>query len=330
MKHWFKKIYSRIPDMSIKKINAEQLRAELRSSHDLFICSTSYEDRCKSISNLISDSKIEALICHNPLTQQAEENKVWLTSNFKKHKLAEVFSDRPIESADNISKRLDESDIGSKTKVLIDVTTFTHELLLILLKLISIRNPEWRRVVSYAYTTAKEYSINEKNPNEKWLSKGIGEIRSILGYPGQLSPTRRNHLIVLVGFETERALKLIETYEPDVLSLGLTTVEESVNEAHYAINERRSQHLLSYLPRYEKFNFSCIDPFKTKEELIKQHNLFKDCNLIIAGLNNKLSTLGIGFMALENDEVQLCYATANQYNMNGYSTPGDDFYLISY
>ena len=47
--------------------------------------------------------------------------------------------------------------------------------------------------------------IDNKNLEAKWLSRGIGEVRSILGYSGTLKPSRSNLLIVIVGYEYERA-----------------------------------------------------------------------------------------------------------------------------
>ena len=55
---------------------------------------------------------------------------------------------------------------------------------------------------------------------EKWLSKGVKEIRSVLGFPGEILPSRKNHLIVLTGYEYERAKTIIDILQPYSLALG--------------------------------------------------------------------------------------------------------------
>ena len=64
-----------------------------------------------------------------------------------------------------------------------------------------------------SYIGAKEYSVNEKNEDDKWLSKGIKEIRTVIGYPGFSDPTKDNHLLILFGFESDRTKRLINEFE---------------------------------------------------------------------------------------------------------------------
>jgi hypothetical protein len=72
-----------------------------------------------------------------------------------------------------------------------------------------------------------------------------------------------------------------------------------------------------------EFTFSCSDPEATRDALRKQVFLSPGHNILIAPLNTKISTLGAALLALENDAIQLCYATAHHYNEARYSTPGD-------
>jgi hypothetical protein len=183
--------------------------------------------------------------------------------------------------------------------------------------------------LEFLYTPAKEYSLNQKN-DEKWLSKGIRDIRSVLGYSGELTPSKKNHLIILVGFEVERVLQLIESYEPAVVSLGISSADQSINADHFKINEKRYVNILNAYQNAKRFDFSAIDPDKTKEQLRKQIDLFPGHNVIIATLNTKISTIGAGLLAIEDPTIQLCYATANQYNIEGYSLPDDECYILKF
>ena len=42
-------------------------------------------------------------------------------------------------------------------------------------------------------------------------------------------------------------------------------------------------------------------------------------------MNTKISTLGAAMVALEDESIQVCYAQADVYNANNYSTPGGTF-----
>lgn len=46
-------------------------------------------------------------------------------------------------------------------------------------------------------------------------------------------------------------------------------------------------------------------------------------------INNKISTLGVAFAALEQENIQICHSSANQHNINNYSEECDFFYLFS-
>ena len=52
-------------------------------------------------------------------------------------------------------------------------------------------------------------------------------------------------------------------------------------------------------------------------------------NALIAPMNTKISTVGAALLAMEDDTIQLCYATAHQYNEKGYSTPGQECYYFN-
>ena len=77
------------------------------------------------------------------------------------------------------------------------------------------------------------------------------------------------------------------------------------------------------------FTFSCTDSDKTLEELRRQVAVVPGHNVLIAPMNTKISTVGAALLAMEDESIQLCYATAHKYNMTHYSTPGDECYYFS-
>ena len=52
--------------------------------------------------------------------------------------------------------------------------------------------------------------------------------------------------------------------------------------------------------------------------------------LLGAGQNNKLSTVGTSLAAFEKPEIQCCYAPAVIYNYENYSVPGKRCYFIDW
>ncbi len=72
-----------------------------------------------------------------------------------------------------------------------------------------------------------------------------------------------------------------------------------------------------------QFEISCTEIDSVETVVSEQISKFKDCNVFIAPMNTKLSTVGVAGAAFRHPNVQICYASATQYNIRGYSTPSD-------
>ncbi len=235
-------------------------------------------------------------------------------------------SDSPVMTTESLLLSIEDIFIDPSSKrILIDITTFTHEGLLILFKIISIKRRNIDELL-IVYVGAKEYSYNEKE-EDKWLSKGIGNIRSVIGYPGLNNPSKFNHLIILFGFESERTSKLIETFESNIVSLGFGSEEGAITKEHHRLNFRRHEELMVHFPNCHKFEFSVSDPFETQKKIIEQINKFPDTNTTVAPMNSKISTIGAALATMINVNIQLCYVTANIYN-SFYSIADTKFHIF--
>jgi len=308
----------------------ENINKVIDRNYDYFLCCSSFEERCLAIAKVLERSKIEkAIIFYN------EDQKGKITENVEKLKslLAPIntislHSDNPVM----VISKLHESVIENILKfdrivnLLIDISTFTHETLLMLFRLLSLQKEKIK--VSICYTNVKEYSYNVKDTSEKWLTKGVGDVRNIIGYPGYINPSRKNHLIILFGFEVERTIRIIEKFEPDFVSIGYASENTSTNQEHFKINQQRHQELGNNYPNLNVFTTSLVDPYQTKLDLLAQIEKFPNTNIIIAPMNTKLSTLGAALAFESNQDIQLCYVKANLYNSEGYSLTGDTFYFF--
>jgi hypothetical protein len=316
------------------KINISDIQEALHCTYDLFICSSSFEDRCLSVAYNITIEKFrKALIVSNiDLIEQIGDNKKKLEKRFGNgSNSVNISTSDPLLTADslgqNLTKIMNDGIVGS---ILLDVTTFTHESLLILLRLLKMYCPKSK--ITGIYSNASEYSVGDKD-DYKWLSRGIGEVRSVLGFPGNIVPSRKTHLILIVGYEHERATGIIETIEPNSIALGYGRSDSTTTDKDKNANEHY-MHLVEEMATsfsdVEHFEIPCNDPYKTRDEILHQIKKAGDVNVLIAPMNNKLSTIGAAWAAFINDNVQICYAQALRYNYSNYSSPGHHCYIFDF
>jgi hypothetical protein len=234
----------------------------------------------------------------------------------------------PILTEDSVIQSLAKVFGQGKRSVLVDITTFTREALLILLNRLRNFRTNINRVY-LVYTSAREYSIG--NPRAKmWLSQGVREVRSVLGFPGKMMPSQRSHLIVLLGFEADRASQLIERYEPSILSVGHSPESTSVCKEHHLANKYFYRKLMAVHPRVQEFVFSAKDPFAVQRNIEEQIAKFSGTNVVVAGLNTKISTVGVALAAFKNPAIQIAYAQADLYNYARYSEAGKYYFLMEF
>jgi len=290
-----------------------------------FLCFASFEERSKSIAMALDKSKnIGAYIYFDPMYTLAESPNA-ISEGFSQYEIKEASVHDPIKIADSFAKdvaRLAEDKIKN---IIIDITTFTHEALLILLKILY----SYRRCFEHlvcSYTGAGSYGGETIPPEQKWLSKGCKDVRNVLGYPGVLKPAAKTCLIVLAGFELERATRLIELIEPDKIVIGNGIEPTNANHSGTMsyFRSRFEEWKNEYRGRNcETFDFSCKDILSTVESIRQLIEKNPDDNYILVPLNTKLTTVASALLALQKPQIQLCYSIPEIYNTNSYSTPGD-------
>lgn len=317
---------------TMKALTSVDITAELtRNNIDYFISSASFEDRCLGLASLLADFNFEKVLIFGTIDfdKKIEENRSIIVSLFKNS--AEVLPvdltiNNPVLSFVSMIKACEKLFEGAAKTLLFDITTFTHESLLMLFRLLLVRKrPEDKILISYV--GAKNYSCNVPNNDEKWLTKGVKELRSIIGYPGYSDPSKKNHLIILFGFEKERTMKLIEEFDFEMVSLAFGSKGDSIGLNNQEINENRHNEILKLYSNAKKFDVSLTDPHLVKRTILDYVSQYNDYNIVIAPMNNKISTIGVGLAAIENKDIQLFYMQANIYNIEAYSEIGDEYFL---
>lgn len=303
----------------------------LRGQVDLFICSASFEARCLSISEHLDPERVgHVVIAMNRRFEAViQRNYDRLRDRFaKKETTVVVDSVDPVFTTRNIVEAVRSCRRPGRLRVVIDITTFTHEALLILFRVCD-RAFTGSTSVDFVYASAEEYSLGDE-AGQKWLSKGISEVRSVMGYPGALAPSRKSHLVILAGFEDYRALSLVRELEPALVSIGYGDRSEHGTRAHQEANEKnvvRIRRLIGNLVgTVQEFVFSCYDVVGAERAILEVVADKTGYNTVLAPMNTKMSTLGAGGAALRNETIQICYAQADMYNVDRYSSPGSEFY----
>lgn len=291
---------------------------------DLFISAVSFEDRCFTFIENVDHSKIKDIwFTYNENEREFYESNLHKAEQYSNAQFIKFSTDDPLITGVALLEKFQK--LEKLSTLLIDISTFTHEGLLILFKFVLLFQEKFDKIF-LTYVGAKAYSLNEEG-EKKWLSKGTKTIRSILGYPGILNPSQKNHLIILFGFELERTAKLIEAFEFNRVSIGVGPQNDSISEDHYSINRKRHIDLLTQYEMAETFEFSLTDSFETAKQIKAQIEKYPDHNVVITPLNNKISTIGAALVAFENRKVQISYVRAHEYNYKAYSEPADDCYF---
>jgi len=319
---------------NINRKNIAKIPQEMNDRYGAFLCSASYENRSLVAADTLKEQAFKyvgifaAQDCHSEIINTASVIK---KRHLQESVIVPTKTRDPLFTANAMAKVINEI-VNRKEidDIIVDITTFTHEMLLILLKLIQGYTEKLRRVTC-VYTSAKDYSVGDLK-ERKWLSKGCREVRSVVGYPGRLVPGKPTCLVVLVGYEHERAAKMIVEMDPEQLLLG----KGISAEGHLTHKSHRDpmlffhelvQDMASSRGTVEGFEFSCRDPFLTAGTLLNLIEENAGMNHIIVPLNTKISTVATAMAAFECPAVQVCYAEPETYNFEGYSSP-DEFITI--
>lgn len=234
-------------------------------------------------------------------------------------KIVELKIADPLATADAINSALTSTSL---VDAIIDVTAFRREELLVLLEVLRGIDSGKRRGCELVYVSAGQMADT--------LSGKVTQTRSIVGFAGEIWPSKPTTLVILMGFEIPRARAIIETYEPRYLILGRGKRSDSINENLWEKNDAFFRELASSYANVEAvFEFSARDPLAVAEQLETAITTSAKSNLVLAPLHTKLSTIGVALYAQRHRNAQVCYAEVGAYNERAYSTVGDDAYMFS-
>lgn len=317
----------------MNKVKLSKLNSSLQGEYDVFMCCSSFETRCTSVPQKLQKKKFKkVLVFKNKYgSNSIQEHATILADLFPTTaKVLDMDLEDPLGIADTISYEIGKGFANKRISVLIDISTFTHEALMICLRILSLKKNITS--ITCTYVNASDY-CPDLPADKKWLSRGCKNLHSVLGYSGVLLPSQKNRLIVIVGYEHHRAADIISLFEPNALTLVYGSPENSTTEKNKDANKLYVELVQDMSFEYsdvERREIPCNDPDQTAIILEQIYESHPDENLIVIPMNNKLSTVGVVKSLLNNQAVQACYAPAVVYNEDNYSLPGNDCYIYEF
>jgi hypothetical protein len=303
-----------IPNLSVVPL---QDYSKTNKCWDIFLCCTSFEDRCSRSSEILNtiNAEIKTGIIHNykecdpqnfrGINAKIIEDNLQPISNQLYHYLGSSVSD-PKEGVSRFLEFLQEKNVNLIGKsVLIDITVFTKPFFYLLVK--TFKDKLGLRKFSVIYTEPERYkTVNQAN-GEIILTQGLDRIESIPGFLGS-SVNQKDALIIILGFEGKRALDVYYHISPEITFAinGFPAYQPGWNKVSLEANIR----FLTESKAHERlYSAPAMDPFETEKVLrnICDEIRPKGLNIVIAPLGTKIQAFGAMLYALKDNDAKIVY-----------------------
>jgi hypothetical protein len=197
----------------------------------------------------------------------------------------------------------DIKNIGES--ILLDISTMPRETIWSILFFIT----PLKISVDYIYYTPLQY-------NKNWLSREPGKPRLLFKHSGISILGKPTALIILTGFEIERAKQLVYFFEPKFTLLGF-------QEGKQFDNDKRNIEIHELIKGFTETQDFYLNAYSDDNGLsmIKSQieSLKPNFNIIITSLGPKPTAVSIYKTFLGNPEIALAYVPAKEFNTE-YST----------
>ena len=208
---------------------------------------------------------------------------------------------------------------GVATRLVIDITCMPREFLGMLLFAVAMRKNSFAKIC-VAYVSAPSNGYATQNPSldkeDRWLSKGVSEVRTIVGYPGTFRGESPSHLVVLAGHEFDRLLAIAEYLEPTRLTIGAEIETSSTVPGAGVLSQGVAQKLKDRIqvPEINDISFSASSVEDVVRSLGKLDLGLPAENVALVAMNTKLAFVGAAMFSLANRGIRLVYAVPREYN----------------
>ena len=289
---------------------------------NIFICCGSPEERCKgTIRKLAPNYKAEVVFLlryTNHKSSEREKNIDELKERLNKVGDIKDFiidEEKPIPIINEIIQHLEKYTSNEvHPRITLDISTIIKWHLLILLKALGLKNK--LKGIRFLYTEPEDYITDLFQP----LSFGIQKIFPIPTYSGNYDFSVDSLLILLLGYEGDRALALLE--ETDPAECLLLIPKPAYQKEWEGRTEVMNKGIINIVGKISIEYIHSRNPLKVAQKLntILLKQKFLRYNHIISPLGTKPQTLGLFLYLLDNPaNTVLIYGTPSRHNELFYS-----------
>lgn len=281
-----------------------------KGTDEVFVACASFEDRTTAVASKLSPNY---RISTSFVFKYDEKNRTALRDqNFERLVNSLVPHSKNVfpiicdhhDPLDGISKMHDLCEAKrialQGRSITIDITTFTKQYLLVLLKFIEKQAPKSTRLF---YTEPEDYAVKWDKP----LSYGLIDIVSVPSYGGHFAVEKESLLILMLGYEGDRAYGIWERFTPHktIVAVG----RPSFRDYWEGRVEEFNRKLISKLPRDAVCYFHTLDPFEVSRNLDNLIELYSDrFNISVSPLGPKPQVVGCYLSVRRHPDVQIVYA----------------------
>jgi hypothetical protein len=288
---------------------------------DLFLCCTSFEERCVAASQRLSEiyqARLSCIFRFMPSDtdedgfDEARDRNAAKLANLLKGKTLEVEPATIIcdklnveDGVSQLSRILDAHFPGGCQLVTIDMSSFTKvyfwKLMLFLVERYSAKR------VRVLYTRSRSI------PSDALTAGAHPPIR-LPRFSGKFSPARRTLLLGFVGFEPQRAILVYEEFEPDRAELF---VSYNPQRPEYFERALKVNEYLLTRPGVRWSRVEPYDPYSAlgclEKALSSSQSGGEAKNIILMSLGTKVQNLAGFLFWCRHPEVHLAYAFPTKY-----------------
>ena len=282
---------------------------------DLFICCASFEERClSSTSRMGTDFRVRfatIFVIEEPLyKQEVDTNLFRLQSELKKKTTEGTFvitcqKRNPMEGVAQLKSIWEQCKPKNPEEpfITLDISGFTKIYLLGLLHyLVNELNIGIPRLL---------HTIQTYLPTK--LTRGVEQITTVNDFFGTPSMEKQTILVLLLGFEPERALAVWRHYNPSKTIALLTNPPRYGNLDYLKYAQENNAHLLSQ-PSVEVRHVPADNPYAVKNVL---ESIYSDTrttfNMVIGPFGTKPQAVGVFLFCLEHPRAQIVYSFPEKY-----------------
>ncbi|MFC1941687.1 hypothetical protein ACFLWU_00520 [Chloroflexota bacterium] len=285
-------------------------RLNERGPDDLFICCASFEERCLSITTKMGADFLTKFaiifVVEEPLYQkQVEQNMFRLQTELRKKTTEGIFviscqRENPVEGVKQLGDILKQCKLQAAGGpfITVDISGFTKIYLLELLHYLAIDKD--LGIPRILHTTQKYLPTR--------LTRGIQQITTVPNYFGSPSPDKDTALVLLLGFEPERALAVWNQTNPARTIALITNPPRDGNLDYLKYAKQNNAELLSK-PSVEVRDMPADNPHAIKNMLVKIHEEIQDSyNMVIGPFGTKPQVVGVFLFCMEHHKAQVIYS----------------------